>query len=116
PWAKVGTSSLDARDNAGRLQASFTGEHRRELLLRADGTCVSRATDRTIAIGQGVSIDTGDQVTVKNGKWFAGDGKITLLWERDAEEYEYRLLGANGAKQLVFVLGNGNGLVWQLAR
>lgn len=115
-WNRLGTTELAARDNAGRLQASSAGDHRRTIALQPDGTCVSREVSRTIAIGQGVAIDSGDQVTTKRGKWFAGDGRLVLMWENDADEYEYRLTGQPGARQLVFVLDGGKGLVWQEGR
>jgi hypothetical protein len=111
-WTKTGETSIDARDNVGRLQASSTGSSSRTLILLADGTCVSREWSRTIAIGKGVSIDTGDQVTEHKGKWCAGDGVLVLMWDDGAEEYPYQVQLGNGGKQVIAKLGNGKATVW----
>jgi hypothetical protein len=115
-WRNVGTRSIDARDSVGRQQASSVGESHRTVILRADGTCTSRDVSRTIAIGAGVSIDTGDQVTEKSGKWYAGGGKLILAWDKSAEEYDYRVTGAPGARQISLKLDEKRESLWAEAR
>ncbi len=116
-WNRLGTTGLDAHDNVGRLQASSASDHHETLVLRPDGSCMSREVSRTIANGAGVSIDTGDQVTNKSGHWYAGDGKLVLLWDNAApQEYGYRVNGGAGGRQLVFLLGNGRGILWTEGR
>lgn len=116
-WRRVGTTTLDARDNAGRLQASSAGDHHHAVQLRPDGSCSSRESSRTIAVGQGVAIDTGDQVTTKSGRWSAGEGKLVLTWDGEApEEYGYVLSGEPGQRQLIIKAGPNQGHVWAESR
>lgn len=116
-WKRMGTTTIDARDNVGRLQASSAGDHHHTVQLRADGTCVSRESSRTIAIGQGVALDTGDQVTNKSGRWNAADGKLVLIWDGgQPEEVGYRLSGPAGNRQLIIKLGSSNAQVWAETR
>ena len=80
------------------------------MLFRPDGTVTSREVSRTVALGSGVGLDTGDQVTMKQGKWFAGSGRLSLMWEQGTpEDYGYQLQGG----RLILNLGNGRGQVWQ---
>jgi hypothetical protein len=111
-WKKVGTTSLDSRDAVGRLQASSVSESQRSMVLRPDGTCTSREVSRTIALGQGVSLDSGDQVTTQNGKWFAGNGKLVLIWEKGADEYTYSFRGGAGSREVVIGTGGSRGEIW----
>jgi hypothetical protein len=115
-WRNVGTRSIDARDNVGRLQASSVGESQRTVILRPDGTCTAREWSRTIAGGSGVFVDTGDQVTTKNGKWYAGSGKLILAWDNSAEEYDYRVVGQPGARQVVLKLDEKRESIWDETR
>lgn len=112
-WTRVGETSLDARDSVGRLQASSVSNTQRTMILRPDGTCTSREVSRTIAIGQGVFLDSGDQVTTRNGRWFAGSGKLVLMWDKEAEEYTYKFGGGGGAKQIVIGTGGKRGEIWE---
>lgn len=115
-WNRLGTTGLDARDNVGRLQASSVTDSQRTIVLQPDGTAISRSSSRTIAIGQGVSIDTGDNVTTKRGKWVAGDGTLMLIWEKDAEEYDYKINISNGVKQLILKLDKTRAVVYEPGR
>ena len=83
------------------------------MVLRPDGTCSSREVSRTIALGKGVSIDTGDQVTNREGRWFAGNGKLVLIWEKEAEDYSYQISNGGGVKQVVIGTGGKKGELWQ---
>jgi hypothetical protein len=115
-WRNVGTRGIDARDNVGRLQASSVGESQRTVILRPDGTCTAREVSRTIAGGSGVFVDTGDQVSTKNGKWYAGSGKLILAWDDSAEEYDYRVVGQPGGRQIALKLDDKRESIWDEAR
>jgi len=108
-WKYTGTSSIDAKNSVGRITASSVSDSQRTIVVRPDGTCTWRQVSRTIALGSGVSIDSGDQVETKNGQWVAGSGRVTLIWDNGKrEEYAYRL---NGAQLLL--IDSGSTQVWQ---
>jgi hypothetical protein len=75
----VNTSGLEARDNVGRSQASSVTDSSTTFSFGEDGTFVETSTSRTIAIGQGVSLDTGDNVEKTQLVWCAGNGKVCLF-------------------------------------
>ena len=109
-WSLLRTTSIDARNNLGQSTASSVSDTQRTLFFRPDGTVTSREVSRTIALGAGVSLDSGDQVTTKQGKWYAGSGRVTLMWEQGtAEDLKYQVQGG----QLIVDLGNGRAQVWQ---
>lgn len=75
------TKSLDARDAVGRQQASSVSDSSISYQLTGDGRFVESKWSRTIAIGQGVSLDSGDNVERTQGQWVAGNGKIAFTDE-----------------------------------
>ncbi|MBB6050908.1 hypothetical protein [Armatimonas rosea] len=72
------TKSRDARDAAGRQQASSVTDSSTTYQLTGDGRFVESRWSRTIAIGQGVSLDSGDTVERTQGLWAASNGKIAF--------------------------------------
>ncbi|WP_309706879.1 hypothetical protein [Armatimonas sp.] len=72
------TKSRDARDAVGRQQASSVTDSSTTYQLGGDGRFVESHWSRTIAIGQGVSLDSGDTVERTNGLWAASNGKIAF--------------------------------------
>ena len=72
------TKSIDARDAVGRQQASSVSDSSTTYQLSADGRFLESRWSRTIAIGKGVSIDTGDTVEKTAGQWAASNGKIAF--------------------------------------
>ncbi len=108
-WKYTGTTSIDAKNSAGRITASSVSDSQRTIIVRPDGTCTWREISRTIALGAGVSIDSGDQVETRNGQWAAGSGRVSLIWDNGKrEEYAYRI---NGAQLLL--IDSGSTQIWQ---
>ncbi|MCK4871827.1 MAG: hypothetical protein KAS72_03785 [Phycisphaerales bacterium] len=72
-------------------RAHLTSDSSTTLEFRADGTWKRVHWERFIAIGSGICIDSGDQVTTHKGRWFADDGKLVMIWDDGGwEEHEYR--------------------------
>ena len=58
-------------------------------------------------------MDSGPQTTVKEGRWYAGDGRLVLLWSDDSgEEYHYQVQGAGGGRRLILRTDKGSVEVW----
>ena len=72
------TKSIDARDAVGRQQASSVSDSSTTYQLGADGKFLESRWSRTIAIGKGVSLDSGDTVERTSGQWAASNGKIAF--------------------------------------
>ncbi|MCX6369063.1 MAG: hypothetical protein NTX57_20480 [Armatimonadetes bacterium] len=72
------TKSRDARDAVGRQQASSVTDSSTTYQLSGDGKFLESRWSRTIAIGQGVSLDSGDTVERTSGLWAASNGKIAF--------------------------------------
>lgn len=94
-WSgSVATRARDARDSVGRQQASSVTDSNTSYRIDADGRFVQSRTSRTIAIGQGVSIDSGDQVERTGGTWSGSGGKIALCDENGLYALgTYRVVG-----------------------
>ena len=61
--------------------------------LGADGTLTKVTRSQTIADAPDASPDTDDQTETMRGTWFAGDGRLFVLWENGSSDdvaYEVR--------------------------
>jgi hypothetical protein len=77
------------------------------LALNPDGSATRTDSSRTIAGGAGIWIDSGDQRTVKQGKWNASEGTLCLLWENGAlVTYRYVVEDAAEGRRLKLTVGN----------
>lgn len=95
------TKSRDARDAVGRQQASSVTDSSTTYQLSADGRFLESHWSRTIALGQGVSLDSGDTVERTSGRWAASNGKIAFC--EDSGLYllgSYQLQGGSVVIQL----------------
>jgi hypothetical protein len=87
--------------------ASMVSDEQTSLELLADGSARRTSVSRTIAHG-GVSggsstvwIDSGDQKTVKQGRWNAGNGTLFIMWQDNGmEQWQYGLVRDAGGISL----------------
>lgn len=102
-WAWRETRSGGAAN--AMQKTTSVGENRASLVLSPEGAARRSETCQAIAGAQfknsagestgSLFLDTGPKTTVKNGRWYAGDGRLVLLWDDDTgEEYDYKVQGA----------------------
>jgi hypothetical protein len=72
------TADRDVRGVGGKLEVSGATDSSTSYRLDPNGVFTELTSSRSIFIGQGVSIDTGDQVDKKEGRWAAGNGVLCI--------------------------------------
>jgi hypothetical protein len=77
-YGKLVDTGRDVRGVGGRLEVSGATDSQTSYRLEPGGGFAELNRSRSIFIGQGVSIDTGDQVDKKEGRWYGGNGVICL--------------------------------------
>jgi len=119
-WKLFSTRTIRNEDNVNFTtddprRASAVTDEQLTLQLRPDGTVTRTSISRTIAgggaIGGGntVWIDSGDQKSVKQGRWNAGNGILFVMWQDGAmDSWRYNL--QNGAKGETLGLQEGSQL------
>lgn len=107
-WKLFSTRTLVNNDNVNFTtddprRASSVTDEQTTMQLRPDGIVVRTSISRTIAGGGAAGgdgkiwIDTGDQKEVKQGKWYAGDGTLFIVWDNgNMASYQYGLINNNG--------------------
>lgn len=115
-WKLFSTRTLVNNDNINFTtddprRASAVTDEQTTMQLRPDGSVVRTSISRTIAGGGAAGgdgkiwIDTGDQKEVKQGKWYAGDGTLFIVWDNgNMASYQYGLINNNG-KSLALASG-----------
>ena len=87
-------------------KAHSVSESQTSLVFRGDGSATRTELSRTIAGGSGVWIDSGDQRTVKNGHWSAGNGSLYILWDDNSSDgYRYQIKRSGGSTILQLIEG-----------
>jgi len=107
-WRYTSTRTLVNNDNINFTtddprRASAVTDEQTTMQLRADGSVVRTSISRTIAGGGAaggagkVWIDTGEQKDVKQGKWYAGDGTLFIVWDNGTmASYQFGIINNNG--------------------
>ncbi len=72
------TTDRDVRGTGGKLTVSGATDSNTSYRLGADGVFTETTTSRSIFIGQGVSIDTGDSVEKKESRWAGAGGVLAM--------------------------------------
>jgi hypothetical protein len=72
------TTDRDVRGIGGKLTVSGATDTNTSYQMGADGVFAEVTTSRSIFIGQGVSIDTGDSIEKKESRW-AGEAGILSI-------------------------------------
>jgi hypothetical protein len=102
-WSgKLVDTARDVRGVGGRLEVSGATDSQTSYRLEPGGGFAELNRSRSIFIGQGVSIDTGDQVDRKDGRWYGGNGVICLSMGGVYVTGAYRFEGS----RLIVELGN----------
>jgi hypothetical protein len=117
-WDLVSTYALrnDSSSETAATRASSVSETQSRIVLRADGTFTRTDVSQTIVIGAGVSLDSGPERKVRQGKWNAGNGSLYLHGSDDLwMAYRYRLQQDAGGARLRLE-SEGRGELWQPAR
>lgn len=111
-WTYLTTNSMTnwSPFETAYSRAQMTSDTTSSLQIKADGTWQRVRKSHTIAGAGGVWLESKDQ-TVEKGKWFADDGKLSLIQENDIwEEYSYKLK-SDSTVRLLLVSG-GKGELW----
>ncbi len=111
-WQLFSTREIRNEDNLNFTiddprRASMVSDEQTSLELFPDGSARRTSLSRTIAHG-GVSggsstvwIDSGDQKTVKQGRWNAGNGTLFIMWQdKGMEQWQYGLVRDAGGISL----------------
>lgn len=113
-WSLAATSALTNRSTLETdwSRASMVKDSRSTLVFGADGSWSRRDDSHMIAGAGGVWLEDKNSKTSK-GKWFAGDGRLYLVWEDGSwDDYRYELRPSQGGRELRLV-SSSRGEVWQ---
>ncbi len=117
-WDIVSTYALrnDSPYETAATRASSVSETQSRLVIRADGTFTRTDVSQTIVMGAGVSLESGPEKKVRQGKWNAGNGTLYLRWGDDWwMVYRYRLQREGAGVRLLLEV-EGRGETWQPAK
>ncbi len=124
-WFLLATRELRNEDNVNFTsddprRATSVSDEQITVELRADGSVTRTSIYRMIAGGGAaggagkVWIDTGDQKTVTQGRWNAGNGTLVLMWQDGAmESCRYGLVAQQGGVPSMKLLAGKQVQFWQ---
>jgi hypothetical protein len=117
-WTLLSTYSLVNRSPfvSDDDRASLTSESTSVLAFRRDGTWKRTDVSRFIAFGAGITIDSGPEKTVTQGRWNAGNRALYLMWQDGTwEDYTYQILQSPTGRRLKLACGK-RGELWEERR
>ncbi len=93
-------------------RARLVSDKQSHLIFHPDGSWSRTDTSHMIAGAGGLWIESKD-ANKSSGRWYAGEGKLFMIWENNTwEDYTYKIDTRAGKRELKMICGK-TGQVWR---